>query len=53
MAADIGCAIIQLQETVLATKRELLPFSVSLLVSANYFRLANDVCRIYRVTELD
>jgi hypothetical protein len=40
MATDIVCAIIQLQETVLCTKREWRLFCNSLLVSANYFRLA-------------
>jgi len=40
MTADVVCAIIQLQEMVLGTKREWRLFCISLLVSANYFRLA-------------
>lgn len=40
MTADIVCTIIQFQEIVLGTKRKWRLFCLSLLVSANYFRLA-------------
>jgi len=39
MAADVVCAIIQLQEMVLGTKREWRLFCISLFLLANYFRL--------------